>query len=110
MTMISNVDHGDRVRALESGVSGLKNSMTQHRDAFDTKLVTSLCSVYHIYNLFHLKMFQNGMDSKLKALISNVDHGDRVAILESKFNNLAGLMTKQGHDFNVKLVSLNSLR
>ena len=38
-SMISNVDHGDRVRSLETGISGLKNSMNQHRNNFNSKMV-----------------------------------------------------------------------
>ena len=30
-TMISDLDHGDRVNALESGFIGLKDSMGQHQ-------------------------------------------------------------------------------
>ena len=38
-TMISNVDHGDRVTALESGFTGLEDSLDQHRNDFNTKMV-----------------------------------------------------------------------
>ena len=50
--MISNVDHGDRVASLETGFSGLENSMNQlrnhsntridqHRNDFNSRLVGS---------------------------------------------------------------------
>ena len=38
-TMISNVDHGDRVASLESGFTGLEDSLDQHRNHFDSKMV-----------------------------------------------------------------------
>ena len=38
-TMISEVDHGDRVTVLESGFTGLEDSMGQHRNYFDSKMV-----------------------------------------------------------------------
>ena len=37
--MISDVDHGHRVTALESGFTGLEDSMGQHRNYFDSKMV-----------------------------------------------------------------------
>ena len=40
-SMISNVDHGDRVTALESGLSGLDDSMDQHRNDFKSRIVSS---------------------------------------------------------------------
>ena len=39
-SMISDVDHGDRVTALESGFSGLKDSLDQHRNDFDSRIVS----------------------------------------------------------------------
>ena len=44
-TMISNVDHGDRVTALESGYTGLEDSMDKQRNNFNSKLVKSLFSI-----------------------------------------------------------------
>ena len=41
-TMISDVDHGDRVNALESGLTGLEDSITQHRNDFHSKLVSAM--------------------------------------------------------------------
>ena len=38
-TMISEVDHGDRVTVLESGFTGLEDSMGQHKNYFDSKMV-----------------------------------------------------------------------
>ena len=38
-TMISDFDHGDRVTALESGFTGLKDSMDQHKSDFNSKMV-----------------------------------------------------------------------
>ena len=37
--MISNVDHGARVTSLETGISGLKNSMNQHRNDINSRMV-----------------------------------------------------------------------
>ena len=45
-TMISNVDHGDRVTALESGFTGLEDSMGQHQNDFNSKLVNSVVSMF----------------------------------------------------------------
>ena len=45
-TMISDVDHGDRVTALESGFIGLEDSMGQHQNDFNSKLVNSLVSMF----------------------------------------------------------------
>ena len=39
-SMMSNVDHGDRVASLETGFSGLEDSMNQHRNDFNTKMVS----------------------------------------------------------------------
>ena len=38
-SMISNVDHGDRVASLETGFSGLEDSMNQHSNDFNSKMV-----------------------------------------------------------------------
>ena len=38
-SMISGIDHGDRVTALESGFSGLEDSMNQQRNDFNSKMV-----------------------------------------------------------------------
>ena len=38
-TMISNVDNGDRVTALESGFTGLEDSMDEQRNNFNSKMV-----------------------------------------------------------------------
>ena len=38
-SMISDVDHGDRVTALESEFSGLEDSMDQHRNDFSSRMV-----------------------------------------------------------------------
>ena len=38
-SMISNVDHGDRVTALESGFSGLEETMDQHRNDLHSRMV-----------------------------------------------------------------------
>ena len=46
-TMISDVDHGDRVRALESGFTGLEDSLDQHRNDFKTEMVK-----FYIYDLY----------------------------------------------------------
>ena len=51
-SMVSNVDHGDRVTSLETGFSGLENSINQlrnhsntridqHRNDFDSRLVNT---------------------------------------------------------------------
>ena len=45
-TMISDVDHGHRVTALESGFTGLEDSMGQHQNDFNSKLVNSLVSMF----------------------------------------------------------------
>ena len=47
-TMISNADHGDRVTALESGFTGLEDSLDQHRNHFDSKMVNE--TSYDLYN------------------------------------------------------------
>ena len=38
-SMISDVDHGDRVTALESRFTGLEDSLDWHRNNFNTKMV-----------------------------------------------------------------------
>ena len=40
--MISNVDSGDRVASLESGFTGLKDSLDQHRNDFNSRMVSIL--------------------------------------------------------------------
>ena len=45
-TLISNVDHGDRVTALESGFTGLEDLMDQQRNNFISRLVNSLFNVF----------------------------------------------------------------
>ena len=67
-TMISNVDHGDRVASLESGFTGLEDSLDQHRNHFDSKMVKNasylhmICTIkYWIFDVFSdsgVKMFQ----------------------------------------------------
>ena len=49
--MISDVDHGDRVRALESGFTGLEDSLDQHRNDFNTKMVIDK-ALYDFYEKF----------------------------------------------------------
>ena len=39
--MVLNADHGERVTALESGFTGLEDSMTQHRNDFHSRLVSA---------------------------------------------------------------------
>ena len=45
-TMISDVDHGHRVTALESGFTGLGDLRDQHQNDFNSKLVNSLVSMF----------------------------------------------------------------
>ena len=81
-SMISNVDHGDRVTALESGFSGLEDSMDQQKNAINSRMVSVKCQNRNLFDLIQTKIyFQNAMDSKMKTMISNVDHGDRVTSL-----------------------------
>ena len=45
-TLISNVDHGDRITTIESGFTGLEDSMDQQRNNFISRLVNSLFNVF----------------------------------------------------------------
>ena len=45
-SMISDVDHGDRVTALESGFSGLEDSLDQHRNNLNTRMVKLYYMIY----------------------------------------------------------------
>ena len=38
-SMISDVDHGDRVTALESGITGLEDTMDQQRNSLHSRMV-----------------------------------------------------------------------
>ena len=38
--MISDLDHGDRVTALESGFTGLEDSLDQHKNDFNSRIVS----------------------------------------------------------------------
>ena len=107
-TMISNVDHGDRVASLESGFTGLEDSLDQHRNHFDSKMVKNasylhiICTIrYWIFDVY----FQNAMGSEMKDMISDVDHGHRVTALESGFTGLEDSMGQHQNDFNSKLVN-----
>ena len=53
---------------------------------------------------YYRNSFQNAMDSKVKAIISNVDHGDRVTALEAGITGLEDSMDQQRNNFNSKLV------
>ena len=39
-SQISNNNHGDRVKSLETGFTGLKDSMNQNRNDFNSKMVS----------------------------------------------------------------------
>ena len=57
-SMISDVDHGDRVTALESGFSGLEDSMDQHRNDFKSRIVM-LDSCRLIFGKSHFEKSKN---------------------------------------------------
>ena len=54
-TMISDVDHGDRVTALESGFTGLEDSMGQHKNYFDSRMVGVM--IEKVLNEIHKSIF-----------------------------------------------------
>ena len=105
-SQISSKNHDDRVRSLETGFSGLKDSINQHTNDFNSKMV----SWWHfqekcISSKITEKSFQNAMNSKMKTLISNVDHGDRITTIESGFTGLEDSMDQQRNNFISRLVN-----
>ena len=98
-SMISNVDHGNRVTALESGFSGLEDSMDQHRNDLNSRMVKFLTKYVKYFTNISYIPFQ-------KAMISDIDHGDRVTALESGFTSLKDSLDQHRNDYNSKMVKL----
>ena len=103
-SQILNNNHGERVTSLETGFTGLKDSMNQHRNEFNSKMVSKwYLAKLNVYEFYRIS-FQNAMGSEMKTMISNVDHGDRVALLESGFTGLEDSLDQHRIHFDSKMV------
>ena len=66
-----------------------------------------ICTIKH----WLLKVcFQNAMGSKMKSMISDVDHGDRVTALESEITGLEDTMDQHSNSLHSRMVKLSQIK